>query len=133
MDMLIIGTRTNPKTKTHAWTPMTVAQSRAQLSVWAVMKSPLLASADLTDTDRALLDVLTNAEVLAVSDDPLGLEARRLGDGGRPDRARPERRRDLRRGDGGWRPRRRLVQPRQRARENVAGSWGHCRGTHLHI
>lgn len=107
MDMLIIGSETNLSppfcrnctcvgknctgcngcARPKAWVPMTVAQSRAQLSVWAVMKSPLLASADLTDTDPALIEVLANAEVLAVSDDPLGVEARRLGDGGRADRS----------------------------------------------
>jgi hypothetical protein len=73
---------------------LTVAQSRAQLSMWSILKSPLLASANLAlvsswKADPAapekgsgleLIEVLKNTEVLAVSDDPLGKEAVRLED-----------------------------------------------------
>ena len=75
---------------------LTVAQSRAQLSMWALLKSPLLVSADFdevanwpTDLEAPekgsgaeLIAVLKNTEVLAVSDDPLGMEAVRLEDAG---------------------------------------------------
>ena len=67
MDMLAIGTK--------SWLfsePLTVGQSRAQLSLWAILKSPLLASADLGQVGSELLEVFKNEEVLAVSDDPLG-------------------------------------------------------------
>ena len=100
MDMLIIGTATNFKppfcptmtpppgsacVKPRAWDNMTLAQSRSQMSMWTILKSPLLISADLTDTSPstvAFVDILANPEVLAVHDDPLGNEARRLGDSG---------------------------------------------------
>ena len=75
---------------------LTVAQSRAQLSMWALLKSPLLVSADFDEVAKwpsdpeapekgsgaELIAVLKNAEVLAVSDDPLGMEAVRLEDAG---------------------------------------------------
>ena len=113
MDMLIIGTTTNLKppfcancscyrpepnakpvctgcdgcARPSHWAGMTLGQSRAQLSMWSILKSPLLASADLTAVDQSVIDILGNAEVLAVSDDPLGKEGLRLGDSGRQDKS----------------------------------------------
>jgi hypothetical protein len=54
--------------------PLTVAQSQAQVSMWTILKSPMLASADFSNVSQQLIDVLSNNEVLAVSDDPLGEE-----------------------------------------------------------
>lgn len=77
MDMLIVGTQSE-----SFKTPLTVSQSRCQFSVWSALKSPLLISADFTNVNvtPAMIDVLKNTEVLAVSDDPLGREAVRLED-----------------------------------------------------
>ena len=66
---------------------MSLSQSRAQLSMWAILKSPLLASADLLEANKSVIDILSNTEVLAVSDDPLGREGLRLGDSGRHDKS----------------------------------------------
>lgn len=95
MDMLIVGTKTNtnppfcsdPSNCTNGarpmhWIPLTVGQSRAHVSMWAILKSPMLASADFTNVSVDLINVLSNEEILAVSDDPLGQEAIRLGDSG---------------------------------------------------
>ena len=60
------------------------------VSMWTILKSPLLASADLLAVDQSIIDVLANPEVLAVSDDPLGLEGLRLGDSGRQDKSTGE-------------------------------------------
>lgn len=60
--------------------PLNEPQSRAQLSLWAALKSPLLVSADLTNVSQPLIDILRNTEVLAISDDVLGREAIRLED-----------------------------------------------------
>jgi hypothetical protein len=43
--------------------------------MWTILKSPLLASADFNNVSAELLAILKNEEVLAVSDDPLGVEA----------------------------------------------------------
>eukprot|EP00039_Didymoeca_costata_P021050 m.343237 g.343237 ORF g.343237 m.343237 type:complete len:490 (+) comp22544_c0_seq1:100-1569(+) len=102
MDMLIVGTEMNLKPpfcsnctcvgknctgcdgcrRPSHWIPLTVPQAKVQVSLWTILKSPLLASADFTNTSDDMLDTLRNREVLAVSDDPLGREARRLGDSG---------------------------------------------------
>ena len=108
MDMLTIGSRSYlfeykvnettgeviSKGAGPGGSALTVSQSRAQLSMWSIMKSPLLISLDANEvatwpadskggepgTGLDLLAVLKNEEVLAVSDDPLGLEAFRLED-----------------------------------------------------
>ena len=108
MDMLMIGSRsalfeykvnqTTGKVTSKGAGPggsaLTVSQSRTQLSMWAAMKSPLLVSADFAEvatwpadpkaptkgSGAELIEVLKNTEVLAVSDDPLGMEAVRLED-----------------------------------------------------
>lgn len=82
MDMLIVGTKSKLFPR-----PLNVPQARAQLSMWTILKSPLLASADFTNVSQPLIDVLKNKEVLAVSDDPLAREAIRLGDSGREDKS----------------------------------------------
>ena len=75
--MLIIGTHSILFPE-----PLTLSQSRCQMSLWTALKSPLLVSADLTNVNvpPAVIDVLKNPEVLAVADDPLGREALRLED-----------------------------------------------------
>ena len=76
MDMLAIGT--------NSWLfelPLSLPQSRAQMSLWSLLKSPLLASADFTNISTPLLNVMKNEEILAISDDPLGKEALRLQGG----------------------------------------------------
>lgn len=108
MDMLLIGSRsalfeyrvnqTTGKVISKGAGPggsaLTVSQSRAQLSMWAALKSPLLVSADFNEvatwavdpkdpnvgSGAELIEVLKNEEVLAVSDDLLGMEAVRLED-----------------------------------------------------
>ena len=54
------------------------AEGRAQFSLWAAMKAPLLINADLTALSAATLATLSNPEVIAVNQDPLGVQARRV-------------------------------------------------------
>lgn len=58
----------------HVWVlPLSeTTSSMSQMSMWTILKSPLLASADFTNVSQDLIDVLSNEEVLAISDDPLG-------------------------------------------------------------
>ncbi len=51
---------------------MTDAEQRAQFSLWAIMAAPLILGNDLTKMSAATLETLTNAEVIAVDQDPLG-------------------------------------------------------------
>jgi alpha-galactosidase len=48
------------------------------MTLWCLLAAPLLLGCDLTRLDDFLLGVLTNDEVLAVDQDPLGVQARRV-------------------------------------------------------
>ncbi len=56
---------------------MSEAQYRAQLSLWAMLAAPLIAGNDLTHMTAAIRTILTNREVIAVDQDPLGIEGHR--------------------------------------------------------
>jgi alpha-galactosidase len=56
---------------------MTEAENRAHFSLWAVMKSPLIIGCDVRAVDESTMSVLSNEEVIAVNQDPLGVQARR--------------------------------------------------------
>ncbi len=61
---------------------MSNAQYRAQFSLWAILAAPLIAGNDLTHMTAATRTILTNREVIAVDQDPLGIEGHRaLEDG----------------------------------------------------
>jgi alpha-galactosidase len=66
---------------------MTTEEYRSHMSLWAITASPLIAGNDLRTMDDTTRDILTNAEVIAVDQDPLGLQGVRLvqGDGFAPD------------------------------------------------
>jgi alpha-galactosidase len=61
---------------------MTTDEYRAHFSLWAVMAAPLMAGNDLRELvdpgrqARAALEILTNPEVIAIDQDPLGVQGR---------------------------------------------------------
>lgn len=62
---------------------LTLAEQRAHFSVWSILAAPLLAGNDLTLMTEETRDILTNSRVIALNQDPLGLQAalvRREGD-----------------------------------------------------
>jgi hypothetical protein len=62
---------------------LTEAENRAHFALWVVMKSPLLIGCDLrTANCQAQLPLFLNREVLAVSQDPLGAQAKRVASSG---------------------------------------------------
>ena len=61
---------------------MTDVEYRSQMSLWAIMASPLIVGNDLTKATPATLDILSNREVIAVNQDPLALSGFRVGTGG---------------------------------------------------
>ncbi len=62
---------------------MTTDEYRAHFSLWSLLAAPLLAGNDLRDMKPEIHDILTNKEVIAVNQDPLGSEGRRVRkDGG---------------------------------------------------
>jgi alpha-galactosidase len=61
---------------------MTAAEYRAHFGLWALMAAPLMAGNDLRSMTRETADILTNEEVIAVDQDPLGVQGRRVRDDG---------------------------------------------------
>ncbi len=59
------------------------AQNRVHLALWAISGAPLIVGADLRSLSPASLATLTNREVLAVDQDPLGLQCIKAAEGGR--------------------------------------------------
>jgi alpha-galactosidase len=57
-------------------------EKRAHFSLWCVMASPLLIGCDLRSANATTLAVLKNAEAIAVDQDPLGFQGRKISDDG---------------------------------------------------
>ncbi|MEE3623047.1 glycoside hydrolase family 27 protein [Nitrospirillum sp. BR 11752] len=57
---------------------MSDTEYRAHFSLWAVLAAPLIAGNDLTTMTPAIKAILTNTEVIAVDQDPLGAQGRRV-------------------------------------------------------
>ena len=53
---------------------MTDRQYRSHFGLWSIMAAPLLAGNDLREMSAETLEILTNREVIAVNQDPLGLQ-----------------------------------------------------------
>jgi alpha-galactosidase len=57
---------------------MTTEEYRSHFSMWAMLAAPLIAGNDLRDMKPEIHDILTNKEVIAVDQDPLGSEGKRV-------------------------------------------------------
>ena len=57
---------------------MTTEEYRAHFSLWAILAAPLIAGNDLRNMTQDIKEILTNKEVIAVDQDPLGRQGRRL-------------------------------------------------------
>lgn len=55
---------------------------RTHFSMWAILSSPLIIGSDLTDMDAYTVQTLTNAEVIALNQDSLGIQAARARNDG---------------------------------------------------
>eukprot|EP00054_Salpingoeca_dolichothecata_P021598 m.138683 g.138683 ORF g.138683 m.138683 type:complete len:461 (+) comp24042_c0_seq1:349-1731(+) len=73
-DMLEVG---NSEGRPYA-PSMTVTEWEAHFSLWAVMKSPLVLGNDPRHMSSEVLSILSNKEVIAVNQDPLGIQAKRI-------------------------------------------------------
>lgn len=63
-------------------TRFTENEQHTLFSLWSLGSSPLMLGDNLPDTDARTLSILTNDEVIAVDQDPLGRPARRIKEGG---------------------------------------------------
>ena len=70
-DYLLIGYLSNWKGQTVP-SPLTPNEQYTQVSLWSLVAAPLILSGDITRLDDFTLSLLTNDEVIAVDQDPLG-------------------------------------------------------------
>ena len=57
---------------------MTPDEYRTHMSLWAILAAPLLAGNDLTKMDATTKSILINKDVIAVDQDPLGIQGDRV-------------------------------------------------------
>jgi alpha-galactosidase len=61
---------------------MTDTEYRSHFSLWAIMAAPLLIGTDLRTIKPVALEILLNREVIAVDQDPLGVQGHQVRDAG---------------------------------------------------
>lgn len=61
---------------------MNVTEYRTHMSLWSLLAAPLIAGNDLRNAAPDILQILTNNEVIAIDQDPLGKEATRVAKNG---------------------------------------------------
>ncbi|CAM6043247.1 unnamed protein product [Sphagnum compactum] len=57
---------------------MTLEEYRSHFSVWALMKAPLLIGCDVRDVSSEMIALLSNREVIAINQDELGVQGRKV-------------------------------------------------------
>ena len=82
-DMLEVGNTT----KERLWggisdVKMTSEEYRTHFSMWCMVAAPLIAGNDLRSMTEEITEILTNEEVIAINQDILGKQARRIRDDG---------------------------------------------------
>lgn len=61
---------------------LTPTEYRSQFSLWALTASPLLMASDLREMSQQTKSIVLNREVIAVDQDPLGVQGRKIRDDG---------------------------------------------------
>ena len=74
-DMLEIGNVITVDGITYSMTP---SEERAHFTMWCMMAAPLILGNDLRDISEETLAILKNRELIAVDQDPLGIQGLRL-------------------------------------------------------
>jgi alpha-galactosidase len=57
---------------------MTTTEYRAHFSLWCILAAPLMAGNDVRNMSSEIAAILTNREVIAIDQDPLGAQGRRV-------------------------------------------------------
>ena len=57
---------------------MTVEEEKIHFGLWCISKAPLLIGCDITKMSKDTYDILTNPEVIAINQDPLGIQGRKI-------------------------------------------------------
>jgi hypothetical protein len=82
-DQIVVGC-------SNGWTPgLNHEESRTQFGIWSLVAAPLMMSNDLRHIHGWQKDILQNAEVIAIDQDPMGKPGKRLTYGNQQVWARP--------------------------------------------
>jgi hypothetical protein len=57
---------------------MTDTEYRTHFSLWSISKAPLIIGSDVRNISAVTLSILTNPEVIAVNQDPLGIQGKKV-------------------------------------------------------
>jgi alpha-galactosidase len=57
---------------------MTLTEYRSHFTLWSILAAPLIAGNDIRSMTAEIKEILTNAEVISVNQDPLGMQGRRI-------------------------------------------------------
>lgn len=71
------GAWNDPDQLTIGNSGLSEAQEKVQMAMWAMMAAPLLVSNDLRNIKTSSRNILLNRNVIAINQDPLGIQARR--------------------------------------------------------
>ncbi len=77
-DMMIVGMVSVGSGRNFHPTNLTPDEQYTHVSLWSLLAAPLLIGCDMTKFDDFTLGLLSNDEVLAIDQDPLGKQATRL-------------------------------------------------------
>jgi alpha-galactosidase len=61
---------------------LTYEENKAHFSLWSILAAPLMMGNDIRDMTPEVHAILTNAEAIAVNQDPLGRQGRKVRDDG---------------------------------------------------
>lgn len=78
-DMLVVGLhgKSGPS-QDQGGSGATNTEYQSQMSLWSLMAAPLMISNDVRNMDEATRKILTNKDILAIDQDPLGKQAKRV-------------------------------------------------------
>lgn len=76
-DMLVVGYGHFEDGPLH-WTKLTPHEQLTHITLWCMLAAPLLLGCDLEKLNKFTIDLMTNTEVLAIDQDEIGVQARRV-------------------------------------------------------
>lgn len=75
MDMLAVGYNIKPSPFWEDGLGLSYAEEEAHFGMWCIMSSPLLLGCDIECIPEETMRIITNPDLIAVNQDPLGLQA----------------------------------------------------------
>lgn len=75
MELLALGFKDKAAAFWDEGLGLSFTEEEAHFGIWCIMSAPLLLSCDLAFLPQDILDLVTNPELLAIDQDPLGLQA----------------------------------------------------------